>query len=115
MATIYDRIHALCDVQGINDAELSKRVGIYQSFISDLKTGRKQHPSAKNMSKIADYFNVSVQYLMNGTDDAAVETDAMLNAIKENEDMRALFMCAKDAKPEDIRQAIKIIEALKNG
>ena len=33
--------------------------------------------------------------------------------IWENEDMRMLFSLAKDASPEDLRQAVKIIKALR--
>ena len=38
---------------------------------------------------------------------------AMLTALRENEDMRMLFSLAKDASPEDLRQAVKIIKALR--
>ena len=41
------------------------------------------------------------------------ELEELLTALREREDMRMLFSLARDASPEDVRQAVKIIEALR--
>ena len=41
------------------------------------------------------------------------EMEQLLASLREREDMRMLFKLAKDASPEDVRQAVKIIEALR--
>ena len=41
------------------------------------------------------------------------ELTQLLAALREREDMRMLFSLAKDAAPEDVRQAVKIIKALR--
>ena len=37
----------------------------------------------------------------------------LLTALRDREDMRMLFKLAKDASPDDVKQAVKIIEALR--
>ena len=41
------------------------------------------------------------------------ELEQLLTSLREREDMRMLFKLAQDATPEDVRQAVKIIEALR--
>lgn len=49
-------------------------------------------------------------------DEEAEETDELtelLEDLRNREDMRMLFKLAKGATPDDVRQAVKIIEALR--
>lgn len=41
-------------------------IGIRRSFLSELKAGRTKSLSTEVLSKIAAYFNVSVDYLLTG-------------------------------------------------
>jgi len=41
------------------------------------------------------------------------ELNELLEELRTREDMRMLFKLAKDATPDDVRQAVKIIEALR--
>ena len=41
------------------------------------------------------------------------ELTELLEELRNREDMRMLFKLAKDASPDDVRQAVKIIEALR--
>ncbi len=56
---------------GVTTAEVSKATGIGQSTFSNWKT-RRNKISYANAQKLADYFHVSVEYLMTGTDDPVV-------------------------------------------
>ena len=47
--------------------ELSKQTGIPDSLLSNYRTGKKV-PTSENLQKIANYFNVSVDYLLGKTD-----------------------------------------------
>ena len=66
MSDLYSNIHALCEKEGIKDGTLCDSIGIRRSFLSELKAGRTKSLSAEVLSKIASYFNVSVDYLLNG-------------------------------------------------
>lgn len=66
MSDLYSNIHALCENEGIKDGTLCGNIGIRRSFLSELKAGRTKSLSAENLSKIANYFNVPVDYLLTG-------------------------------------------------
>jgi transcriptional regulator with XRE-family HTH domain len=66
MSDLYSNIHALCEKEGVKDGTLCANIGIRRSFLSELKAGRTKSLSAEVLSKIAAYFNVSVDYLLTG-------------------------------------------------
>ena len=62
---IYDRIRNLCSEKDITVKYLEQRIGLSESTIS--KWG-KSIPSADKLDKVAEYFDVSIQYLLGKTD-----------------------------------------------
>lgn len=64
MNSMYKIIDSLCKERGITIAALSRETGISKSTMSELKMGRSQSLSAKNMDKVAKFFNVSVGHLL---------------------------------------------------
>lgn len=66
MSDLYSNIHALCEKERIKDGTLCANIGIRRSFLSELKAGRTKSLSTEVLSKIAAYFNVSVDYLLTG-------------------------------------------------
>jgi transcriptional regulator with XRE-family HTH domain len=69
MSDLYDRIEQMCSTQGINITEMCREAGVPRSALSDYKVGRKKSISLKNVEKIADYFDTTVDYLLGRTDD----------------------------------------------
>ena len=72
------------------------------------------------MQKIADYFGVTIDYLMTGEDKESgdkyylnEETAEMAQALFENRELRVLFDAAKDASPEDLKTTYDMLMALK--
>lgn len=57
------RVKELREKKGLQQKELSFDLGVSQPTISDWESGRKI-PSAKSTLKLAEYFNVSVDYLL---------------------------------------------------
>lgn len=57
------RIKELREAKGIQQKELAIDIGVSQPTVSDWESGRKV-PSAKSTQKLADYFGVSVDYLL---------------------------------------------------
>lgn len=66
MNETYSRIEALCRSRGINVTELCKRCSIPRASLTDFKMGRNKSLSAATLQKIAEYFSVSVEYLLSG-------------------------------------------------
>ena len=61
----YEIIKKLCRERGIAVTALEKELGFGRGSIGKL---RNSQTSAERLQKIADYFNVTVDYLVNGTD-----------------------------------------------
>ena len=72
MNEIYARIEALCKSRGMNITEMCKKCSIPRASLTDFKMGRNKSLSASTLQKIAEYFSVSVEYLLSGT---APQTD----------------------------------------
>ena len=66
MTEIYERIEKLCREKGINITALCSACSIPRASLSDYKSGRKKSLSAETLSKIAEYFGVSVDYIYGG-------------------------------------------------
>lgn len=64
MGSLYDTIAGLCAERKITAYKLCTELGMRNSVISDLKTGRKKGLNAETLSKIADYFGVTTDFLL---------------------------------------------------
>lgn len=64
MSILSDRIDLLCKKNGITGYRLCKDIGISPNVMTELRSGRREGISAKNANKIAEYFGVSVGYLL---------------------------------------------------
>ena len=67
MKKMYKRIKQLRQETGKTAIEVSIKLGIEQSYYSKIELG-KQAVSLPNLIKIADFFNVSVDYILERTD-----------------------------------------------
>lgn len=74
MGTIYENIANLCAERGIKVGRMCSEIKISKGTITDLKMGRRQGLSAATANKIANYFGVSVGYLL-GTEEKKAPTD----------------------------------------
>lgn len=62
---LYDRIKALADTQKISIRRLEENIGFGNGTIN---RWRKNTPGVDKLSKVADYFHVSIDYLMGRTE-----------------------------------------------
>ena len=70
MFEAFERIKELAKKKGVNLQKVSEDLGFSTNYLYSLKN--KKTPSAEHMSKIADYFNVSTDYLLGRTDNPAI-------------------------------------------
>lgn len=75
MYNLYENIYALCNERGITPGALCGELGFRRSVLSDLKNGRKKSLDTTTLMKIAEYFNVSVDYLLTGEETKKAPTD----------------------------------------
>lgn len=99
---------------GLTQKELAERIGSSESAISMYESGKRQ-PDYETLLKISDYFGVSVDYLLGKETPRQndPELDALLEQLKNRPEMRMLFKLASDATADDVRQAVRIIEAIR--
>ena len=115
---MYEIYCKLRDAMGVKDADVAKATGITKSTFSDWKNGRSNPKDAK-LSKIAEYFGVSAEYLRTGEKDDEdgyylnEETAKVAQEIFENKNLRVLFDAARDATPEDLKTTYDMLMALK--
>lgn len=108
MANLYERIEGLCRKNHTNITLMCKESGASRASLSDLKMGRKQNLSADTLSKIASYFNVTVDFLIgNKTEEK--------NAPASEDDVKvALFGGSDKVSDEDWKQVMDFVEFIKS-
>lgn len=116
---MYEVFEQLLQKFGVSTADVCKATGIGQSTMSNWKS-RRNLISGKNAQKIADYFHVSVDYLMTGEEKEGgetyylnEETTKIAQDIFENKELRLLFDTARNAEPEDLKAVHNMLLALK--
>lgn len=73
----YETIKSLCKQHSIAVTALEKELGFGRGSIGKLRNSKT---SAERLQKIADYFNVSTEYLLTGTDENGL-------TVKDNRDI----------------------------
>lgn len=76
MIFVYDLIEELCMKKGITVTTLCKDCKIPRSILTDYKKGRLKSLSADTLCKIADYFDVSVDFIC-GVDEINPNEEAL--------------------------------------
>ena len=66
---MYEVFEQLLQKHGVTPYKVAKEAGVTQTALSNWKSGRST-PSSKTLQKVADYFGVTVDYLMTGRVDA---------------------------------------------
>lgn len=95
MTELYTRIENLCKEKGINITTLCTACGIPRASLSDYKNGRKKTLSADTLSRISDYFGVSVDYLYGGA------------AIPDNEGLKIALFGGSDNISDEMIDEVK--------
>lgn len=105
----------LCHKIGRSPSWVAQQLNINKATVTYWKNNSDVKPSNEVICKIADYFNVSTDYLLsNNQNYKESELNEYLEELKTRPEMRMLFSLAKGATKEDVEKAVKIIEALQN-
>jgi transcriptional regulator with XRE-family HTH domain len=113
---MYEVFEQLLKKHGVTPYRVHKETGVPQSTLSDWKNG-KGVPKVDKLKAIADYFGVTVDYLLGNEqkEKPLVNNDeeltAYLEELKTRPEMKMLFNLAKGATKEDVEKAVKIVEA----
>lgn len=114
--SIYDTIKTLCDRKGIAVTALEKELGFGRGAIGKMKQSK---PSAQRLQTLADYFGVSVDYLLGVPSSGQEgyytnpETAKIAQEIFDDPNLKMLFDAARDLDPADMKMAVDLIKRLK--
>ena len=76
MFSTFEIVRDLCEKQGISLNTLEEKLGLGKNSLYGLK---RNQPSAERLQQIADYFNVSTDYLLGRTDNPLIASDGKTN------------------------------------
>jgi len=125
MTTFGERFKELRKELGMTQEELATKFYTTKSSISRYENN-ENIPEINTLQSFADFFDVSVDYLLGRTDiryhyDKNTETlqndpelQALWNKLKERPDLQLLFKQIKDVDSKGIQQIIRIIKAIEN-
>lgn len=119
---MYEIFKKLCQDNEVTPYRVCKETGLTTSTISNWKSGRYV-PKTDKMQKIADYFGVSIEYLMTGKEPSA-EKSALLKP-KDEKDIKTIIAYTEallkqpglmfDGKPASQESIDSILSAMQIG
>ena len=123
MSTIGDRIMALRTRRGMTQTELAEAVGETKQTIYKYEHGIVTNIPISKVEAIAKALRCPPSALTGWDEESSPETMSedeydeelreVLEEMKNRPDLRMLFRLAKGAKAQDVRAAVKVIEALR--
>ena len=126
MATFSDRLKALRARKGKSQRALAEDLNLSKSAISMYESGTRE-PDHETTERIADYFNVDVDYLLGRSNVTLRYTDVLAepyyddetvqivtDRLRRNPEYSVLFKASANVRPEDIDLVTKFIEKFSN-
>ena len=112
MFLAFDRIKELADNQKISLNILEEKLGYSTNYLYSLKKG---NPKSDRHQEIADYFNVSTDYLLGRTDNPNVASEIFTTADGRAVDLsnlreRVVLFDGKPLSDEDVDKIAQIIK-----
>lgn len=87
--------------------EVAKQIGVSRARYSHYENGRSE-PDYETLKKLADYYKVTIDYLLTGA-----EHDRSLEDAFDDPDLQIAYQDMKEFSPESRQQAIEFIQYLK--
>lgn len=116
---MYEIFEQLLQKHNLTAYKVAKEAGVTQTALSNWKAGRST-PTTKTLQKIADYFGVTIDYLMTGQDpdqssipeftikderDIAKRLEATLNDLENSQDG---LMFSGEPLDDETRELLKV-------
>lgn len=106
---LYAKVLELCKGAGISVRHLEREAGLTRGAIDKWKVSS---PSVKNLSKVAQYFDVSLDALMDSDDGYYLDGDAVRIAqeLKDRPQMKILFDATRNVSADDLEFIIRLVD-----
>lgn len=107
----FDVFRELCDKKGVSPSRAALECGLSKSAVSQWKI-RGSSPKFEQLSKIAAYFGVSVDYLLGNEEKPAATEDSELENLMKDEFI-AFYGEVKDSLDQDDIDDLKTFMRMK--
>lgn len=104
-----NRIQMLCKQKGVTAVQVEQTLNFGKGYISKLNA---TNPGAGALMKLAEYFGVSVDYLLEGKEKAPAE-DIGRREVSDDEMMFALWGDAEDVTEDDLEDVRRYAEFIR--
>lgn len=114
MSKLYEIIEQLCKSNGVNITKMCKDAGVSRGALTDLKMGRSAELSTSSMSKLAEYFGVSTDYLL-GKDIDSIKANKIVEQ-SDNEKLSFALFGTSDVDEDvldDVRKYAQIARRMR--
>ena len=108
MVSFIERLNLLCKEKGISISKMIKDLGMANGNVTNWNKGAV--PKGETLNKIADYFNVSTDYLLGKTE----KRQAPEGLTAKDLDTLARIKYLQEHSPEDYALVKNLIEKLAN-
>lgn len=109
---MYEIFERLLKERGLSTYQVAKATGISTAAFTGWKQGKWNFKTDK-LQKIADYFGVSIKYLLTGKSESNA-IDVHYQEMCDDPDMRTLFEMKKEMKSEQFAAHIELLKKLHN-
>lgn len=108
---MYSVFEKLCKENGVKPTAVGRATGIASATLTSWKKG-EYTPKADKLQKIADYFGVSLAYLLTGETEVWQSADNYDVLMEENPYLRHLVETVRTASPETLTRLRYYAEGL---
>lgn len=105
-----EKIKELCKQRGVSVSQVEQELGFSNKA---MYRWDEQTPGIDRVKKVADYFGVTVDYLISDEKVYDEKAEVLERAFADNPDMRILFKVTEKCSPAEIQTAIRLIKALR--
>lgn len=113
----WEVFYSLCESKNMKPLQVVKDLKISVGSITKWKNGSV--PNGNTLQKLAEYFGVTVDYLLGNTgkkEKPSVNEDEelaeYLEMLRTDENYRMMFSLMNGATKEDVEKAVKMVKAL---
>ena len=106
-----DNLKDLREARHITQSQLAEYLQVSRPTIAGYETKNRQ-PDFEKLEKIADFFQVSIDFLISGTESANIELHVN-KQIDENELDRDVIMAYRNLSLESKQDTLKYVELLR--
>ena len=110
----YEKIKELCEKKGVTITQCERECGFSKGSISKIE---KSKPNGKRLQTLADYFGVSMEFLMTGENMDGYyydkNTAELAQELYQNKELHMLFDEVRDASAEELMDFYQMVLLMK--